>query len=107
MVYLVSTTWYPPAKQPEVLKIYLQLAQKYPPQPELGETVVDLMVTVDEDGIKAMSIFKVNNGKYEEALTRSHKMLSEYWGIEGYRYTVKTWSTLEEAFAILGEKPPE
>ncbi|NVM52729.1 MAG: hypothetical protein HWN66_03415 [Candidatus Helarchaeota archaeon] len=105
MVYIVVTAWFPPEKQAENLKISLSLMQKYPPRPELGEVAAQ-MVSVDEDGIKAMNIYKVKEGKYEESLMLVAKMMSEYWGIEDYRYTIRTWVTQEEAFAVIGQKMP-
>ncbi len=104
-VYLVVTSWFPPKKQAENMKITLQTMQKYPPQPELGEVVAQ-MALVDEDGIKTMNILKVKEGKYEEAALVVAKMMSEYWSIEGYRYTIRTWATSEEAYAVIGQKPP-
>lgn len=106
MVYIVVTAWYPPEKQAEALKIGLQVMKNYPPQPKLGETAAQL-VSVDGDGIKVMTIFKVKEGKYQESLMLISKMMVEYWGIEGYRYTVRTWVTLEEAFAVIGQKLPD
>lgn len=106
MVYIEITAWYPPNKQAENMKATLQVAQKYPDRPELGETVAT-MVSSDADGIKTRIIVKVKEGKYEEIIAHIAKLMSSYWGIEGYRYAIKTWITLEEAYAVIGQKPPD
>lgn len=106
MVYMVVTAWWPLEKQDQALKAGLKVMKDYPAKPELGETVAQL-VDVDEDGIKMMTIFKVKAKKYEDSLMRASKMMVGYWGIEGYRYKIRTWFSLEEAFAVIGQNLPE
>ncbi|NVM28933.1 MAG: hypothetical protein HWN65_08815 [Candidatus Helarchaeota archaeon] len=106
MPYILTTIWYPPDKHSEVEKIAFANVPKYPPRPELGEMVVPTMVTADINGIKAMSVFKAKKGKYDEVMAIAGKQLSEFWGIEGLRYTLETLYTAEEAWAVVGKKVP-
>ena len=106
MVYIMTTSWYPPEKQDEILKNFLVVDQKFPP-PDYVKEIVRLAVWVDEDGIKIIGIVEVEKGKLDEALSHTHKVMSEYWGIEGLRYKVQTLLSGTEAFAIIGRKLPK
>ena len=106
MVYIMTTTWYPPESQDEVLKKFLVVDQKFP-MPDYEKEIVRMAVWVDEDGIKIISIAEVEKGKLQEALNHTHKVASEYWGIEGFRYKVQTLFSGTEAFAVIGRTLPK
>ena len=106
MVLLMATSWFPHDKANEVGKKYVALAKKYPPTPELGETLVTA-IKVTKEGIKSIGIAQVVKGKVEEFLARNTKYMQEYSGIEGYRYEQEMLMDVTEALAVIGMKPPE
>ena len=107
MPYIISTTCWPSDKTPEVVKKAIEVVKKFPEDKSLGEQVVPNAVTPTTDGIKTISIFEVKKGKLEEALTRSQKISAMYQTIAGFEYAIEVWLTLIEAYAAIGQTPPE
>lgn len=105
---MVITSWYPSHKLPDVIKIYAELLKKYPPSSleELGETCVNNAGTSTENGLKAMSVYDVKEGKLEEALKTARRALAMFRSIEGYVYTIEVWTTITEGFESIGMQAP-
>ena len=106
MVLIMVTSWYPPDKATEVAKKYIEVMQKIPDDPSIGKPLVPVGVSADKDGINVIAITEVRKGKYEEALNRTNRRMVMFFGIEGYRYEIKTLLTLEEAMPLIGLAPP-
>ena len=104
MVLIMVTSWYPPDKTTEAAKKFLEVMQKYP-QESFEKPLVGA-VKADKDGIKNIWIEEIEKGKYEEALNLVSRRLVEYFGIEGYRYTIETLLTFEEAMPMIGLEMP-
>ena len=47
-----------------------------------------------------------NEGKLEEALLRARSIANMYLTVPGFKYSIETWATLEEAYASIGQTPP-
>lgn len=107
MPYIWVTAWYPTHLRDEVIKKWVEVRRKFPEDPSLGETVVDVANKATENGIKVVSIGRVKEGKLEEALTRTGRSLIPFQDIEGFEYTIELYSTIEEAMDALGVKMPE
>ena len=106
MVLIMVTSWYPPTKVTEAAEKYIEVMQKIPDDPSIGETLVTVGVSSGKDGIEAVSISNVKKGKYDEAMNLTLRRMVMFNGIEGYRYEIKTLSTLEEAMPLIGLSPP-
>ena len=106
MVLIMVTSWFPHDKANDVGKKYVELAKKYPPTPELGETLATA-IKVSKEGIKSIGIAQVVKGKVEEFLAHNTKYMQEYAGIEGYCYEHEILMDVTEALAVIGMKPPE
>ena len=106
MPYIFITAVYPSHKVDEVVKKYLELLPKYPPVPSLGKTVVNATKLV-EQGVKSLSVYEVEAGKLEEAISLWTKGIAEYRNIEGYEVSIDIWATGAEALGSIGKKPPE
>jgi len=106
MVLIMVTTWYPLTKATEVAKKYIEVMQKIPSDPSIAKPLVTAAVSPGKDGIEVISISEVRKGKYEEALNRANRRMVMFFGIEGYRYEIKTLLTLEEAMPLIGLAPP-
>jgi hypothetical protein len=106
MVLIVVTTWYPPEKEEKVNEIYFGLAEKYPVDESLGQTLVPLGVKATKEGMKVITVFEVAKGKFDEAMELTAKMLREFRHIEGYRYEIETMLSQAEAMNIIGVAIP-
>ena len=106
MPIIVGTMKYPSHMQGEVAKKWLKIRDKYPPNESIAEQLCAPVTTTD-NGIVVMGIYKVKPGKLDEAFTLYSSFFYEFIFIEGYEYTVKVWSTFEEAINIAGIEVPE
>jgi hypothetical protein len=107
MPYIVTRTWYPTHKTPEVAKRYLEVLEKFPPDEKLIEPVVPASIRATERGIASIGISLVKEGKLEEALSRTIETMVMYHEIEGYEYSVEVQYTAIEALAFIGMSIPE
>ncbi|MFW9894842.1 MAG: hypothetical protein ACFFD7_03475 [Candidatus Thorarchaeota archaeon] len=108
MVLIVATVIFPHAKSSDVAKKNIELIQKYPADPSLGETLA-IGIKATLDGIKAIFVGDVAKGKIVEYIERVVQQYQETaLEIEGYKYQIETFMTVPEAYKILGmESPPE
>ena len=106
MVMIMVTSWYPPTKVTEAAEKYIEVMQKIPDDPSIGEPLVTVGVNSGKDGIEAIAISNVKKGKYEEAMNLALRRMVMFHGIEGYRYEIKTLLTGEEAMPLIGLKMP-
>ncbi len=107
MPYIVTTSIYPADKANEVAEIYLEAIKKYPPDENLGTTIIPAAVKSTEKGIRVMGVVEVKEGKLEEALSRSSKLMQPFLSIVGYSYTTDINLTIIEGLELLGISPPE
>ena len=102
----MATLWWPPTKNVEIAKKAIEAFTKFP----ADETIATNLATGlmgDKQGIKAITISNVKEGKLVEALTRAGETLAFYAEIEGVTYKIDIMTTPEEAYASVGMKPPE
>lgn len=109
MPYLISFTQWPTHKTLEVAKKIIESNKKFPPDESLGVNLIPgnaIKVTIE--GAKTISVLNVSKGKLEEAYLRSQAIGNLFaMSIEGFEYTIEVWSTVEEAYSSIGQKPPE
>ena len=98
---------YPLHKNKEVLAAWMRAIEKYPQPEGLFTTLVDTAVSSDKNGLKVLSAYLINPGKYDEASAYWRKFLTAFMDIEGYTYEFSNWSTIEEAMASIEQKAPE
>ncbi|MHA2186044.1 MAG: hypothetical protein ACXAAI_13710, partial [Promethearchaeota archaeon] len=65
MVYLIVKSRWPSESTPEVIKMAIESATKYPPDASLGEAVVPNAVNADYDGYKTIGVTLVKEGEFE------------------------------------------
>ncbi|MBA7622651.1 hypothetical protein ES703_30029 [subsurface metagenome] len=106
MPYLVSTACWPSDKGDEVVKKAIEVIQKYPPDLSLGEPVVPNAIKASPEGMRAMSITEVKEGKLEAALKRATDVFVMYQPIAGFEWSVDIWFTVAEAYTAIGKTPP-
>lgn len=106
MVLIVATVMFPHAKSNEVAKKNIEMIQKYPPEPSIGEGLA-LGVKATTDGMKALFVGEVKKGKVEEYMLRMAKQYQEFaLQIDGFKYQLETYLDVAEAYKILGMEPP-
>ncbi|MCK5100934.1 MAG: hypothetical protein KAR45_22685 [Desulfobacteraceae bacterium] len=107
MPIVVLESQYPLNKNKEVLAAWLGAIEKYPRPEDIFTTLVDTAVSSDKNGLKVLSAYLINPGKYEEASAYLRKFMTAFFGIEGYVYEFTNWSTIEEAMQSIDENMPE
>ena len=106
MPYIVTTSLYPTDKAMEAVKKYLETLEKYPPDKTLGTEVVPAAVKTTEQGVRAITIFEVKEGKLEKALTRVASEMVVFQSVVGFEYSIDVYFTLPEAMATVGMSLP-
>ena len=109
MPYLISFAKWPSDKTAEVMKKAIEASKKFPADNSFGEDLVsDNAIKATEEGVRSLSVLHVSKGKLEEAYFNGQAVGNFYaLSIEGFEYKLEVWSTLEEAYGSIGQKPPE
>jgi hypothetical protein len=106
MPYLVSFIRWPGEATLEIVKKGIEVDKKFPEDNSLGEVLVPNAINADMEGIRSLNVTLVKKGKLEEALLRARSILNMYLSIPGFKYSVETWATIEEAYTSIGQTPP-
>lgn len=102
MPYIVTTSLYPYEKAPECGQRWLEALKKYPYDENLGTMIVPAAVKSTLDGVTAIGIMEVKEGKLEEALAFTAKFMSVFRNIEGFTPSIDVYSTGAEGMANIG-----
>ena len=101
MPYIISHAYYPPTQANNVSKRYLETFKKLPLLSSI-KRVIPAAVTSSEKGIEVMMVDEVKTENQGEAINYLAKFLIEFRDIEGFRYSIHSWSTLNEAMGYIG-----
>ena len=109
MPYIISLVKWPSDKTGEVMKKALEANKKFPDDESLGEGLTSgNAIKADEGGVKSITVLNVSKGKLEEAYNYSQAVANFYaLSIEGLEYKIEVWSTIEEAYASVGQQVPK
>ena len=107
MPIIVIDNLYPHHKNKQVVETWLKALEKYPRPEGLVTPLLETAVKSSKDGLRVLSAYKINPGKYEEAAAYFSKFMTEFFNIEDYSYDFSTWLTIEEAMESIGQKAPE
>jgi hypothetical protein len=109
MPYLITFTKWPSDKTPEVVKKAIESNKKFADDESLGEDLIPgNAIKSTNEGAKTITVLKVSKGKLEEAYQQAQAVGNFFaMAIEGFEYTIEVWSTVEEAYSSIGQKPPE
>ncbi|MFW9882008.1 MAG: hypothetical protein ACFFG0_53775 [Candidatus Thorarchaeota archaeon] len=100
--YIVSFAWYPPSLTDTTAQRYLETFQKLPLISNV-KRIVPAAVAATKEGIEVIIVDEVKRENVGEALDYMAKFLIEFRDIEGFRYHIRTFSTLNEAMAYIGK----
>jgi len=107
MPYLVAFLWWPAESTPQMIKIAIEAAKKFPPDDNLGENLVSNAIGSNKEGIISLNVTLVKEGKLEESINRARANINMFLSVPGLRYSIETWATVEEAYGSIGLTPPE
>jgi hypothetical protein len=107
MPIIVIDTQHPHYKNKEVVETWLKAIEKHPRPEDLFKPLIETAVRSSKDGLRVLSAYQTNPGKYEAAAAYFAHFMTEFFEIEGYSYDFSTWMTIEEAMGSIGQKPPE
>ena len=98
-MFVMVTSTYPTKSSVQVGKVAVETLAKAPPPyvKRLGP-----YVTAGGDGIKAYTLYEIEKGHVEEGIVEVTKRMVPYFSIEGYKYTLETLLTAEEALPLIG-----
>ena len=102
MPYVISYTWYPPSLADTVAQRYLETLQKLPIISSV-KRIVPAAVASTKEGLEVFVVDEVKRENLGEAIDYMSKFLVAFRDIEGFRYHVRTFSTLNEAMAYIGK----
>lgn len=90
--------WVPPHKSPEFSVVVEKVIEKMRKEEvgTLGTSPLPTAFTSDKEGIFSITIFEPKEGKMGELFAHIADMLGYYHSIEGLRYEIKVFSTMEE-----------
>ncbi len=106
MPYLVVLVRWPGESTAAMIKKAVEVNKKFPPDDSLGEELVPNAINADMDGIKSLNVTLVKEGKLEETRRRAMAIVNMYLTVPGFKYSIETWATLEEAYTSIGQTPP-
>ena len=107
MPYVIETMWYPTDKAMEVVETYFKALKKFPPDESLAVEVVPGAVTTGRQGVEAMTILDVKEGKLEATLERCRNGMAMFMSIPGLEYSIRVHLKVEEALATVGKSLPK
>ena len=106
MPYIVTLVRWPGESTAEMVKKAIEVNKKFPPDDSLGDELVPNAINADMDGIKSLNVTLVKEGKLEAIRKRAMAIVNMYLTVPGYRYSIETWATIEEAYTSIGQTPP-
>ena len=107
MVYIVTQSEYPSHVATAISKRYLEMLQKYPPDPSLGDNIVPAAAKRTESGIRVITVTEVSKGQLEAAMERIQNQLAMFNDIEDAEVSLDVYMNASEALATIGMKLPE
>jgi len=91
---------FPMEKAQQVAELFAKLMSERP-VPEGVKHIGPFLRTTLEDGVVAISLYEVEEGKEVEAFKYAMELEFQFRVIEGYRYSVDLYYTIEEALSLL------
>lgn len=104
---IMITTWIPQGKEKEAGRKYIDVINQLPSK-SFEKAILPLGVTSTKKGTKTISLIKVEEGSYEQALNLVTKRMLNLSELEGrITYEIETLMSGEEAMSIIGLGMPK
>ena len=108
MVLIVTQTWYPVSQAENAGKAYLEVMKKFPIDRSLLKPILKSGIKVEKNGIHAIAVSSVKEGKVKEAMDIvAKRLIVMSKGIEGFKTSMDAYYDLIEALPIVGLSAPE
>jgi len=108
MPYMFTYNIFPADQAENISKIYLkEMKEARAALRLLAKEIIANSVKATMEGMSAISVFDVKEGKLEELLKLQQELLLAYHEIPGYRYRIEVRFKATEALGMIGMKMPE
>ena len=108
MPMVIITTHWPHHAAEDVGKAYLEVMKKYPVDRSLYKAAVASAVKATKDGIKAIAVDDVKEGKLQETLDLVYRRMLMFGKVvKELRYEVEVYMSGTEAMPMIGLQMPE
>ncbi len=98
-MFIVSTSTYPPDKTTVIVEKFKKHAAT--PLPSYMKRTHVLTAAAGDSGSKVLAIYEVDDDKVADGIKELVKYLSNYFDVEGFRYTIEPMLTAQEAIPLL------
>ena len=102
MVIVMTTTYFPVATSAQVGKKYLEVLKKFPLDKSIEKSILPTAIRITHNGIKAISISEIKDGKFKEYMKGFYQHIIEYFSIEGYKVDFEVFLSATEALSLIG-----
>jgi len=99
-MYIIVKSLYPNDKAKEVTKVYVNMLTKYPDDASVNPPV--LVVRGTFQGIETINTQEVKKGKLDDAMALTVNRMVMFHDIPGFRYSIKSYLSVEEAIKAIG-----
>ncbi len=98
-MFVMVTHTYPFKSAVQVGKVGVEVLAKAPPP--YGKRL-GVYIAAGGDGMKTYVLYEIEKGHVEEGIKELNKRMVAYFNIEGWKFTVESLMTPEEALPMLG-----
>ena len=108
MPYVFNYVVFPLNKGEEIAKKWVESIKDFRSETRpLAKEVVPNAVKVTMEGVEAISVTDVKEGKLDEFITALGKSMLRFHDIEGLKYRWEVRAKITEALELMGMKAPE
>jgi len=101
MPYIITFVWYPPSKIKQVVERYLEAVKKMP-VPSIIKRLVLAASASTKEGIEVVNVDEVKKEDMWEGTNYNSRFMLEFQDIEGVRYHIRSFGTLQESLKDIG-----
>jgi hypothetical protein len=104
---IIKTQW-PHHVSEDVGKAYLEVMKKYPVDRSLYKAAVSSCVKATNEGLKALAVDDVKEGKLQETLDLVYRRMLMFGNlVKDLRYEIEVYMSGTEAMPMIGLQMPE
>ena len=108
MPIVIITSHWPHSVSEDIGKAYLEVMKKYPVDRSLYKAAIASAVRATKEGIKAIAVDDVKEGKLQETLDLVYRRMLMFGNmVKELRYEVEVYMSGTEAMPMIGLKMPE
>lgn len=108
MVLIITQTWYPASQAEKAGKAYLEAMKKFPADRSVSKPILLSGVKLEKEGLHAIAISSVKEGKVKEAMDlTSKRLLVLAEGVEDIKMSMDIYYDLPEAMPLVGLSAPD